>query len=203
MKIIIIGDIHGKFKQYNKIVNNTKYPTIVAGIEGIGFNDKLDSEFKPNKKDKFFRGNHSDPAKCNKFKNYMSDYGYDEKTGIFHIAGADSIDKQWRTPMVDYWPDENISRNKWPEIIELYKKVKPNIVLTHTIPYSMIHLLFPHLEPIKDDTVMLLDELLEIHKPKFHGFGHFHETFKKEINGTTWMCIDELDTYLLETNDWK
>jgi len=204
MKILLLSDLHGKFKQYNDIVNSTEYPTIVLGIEGLGFNDRLDAEFKPNKKDKFFRGNHSDPAKCKAHPNYMGDYGYDEKTGIFHIAGAYSIDKAWRTPMINWWPDEQIPRSEWNNIKKLYKETKPNIMLSHTLPYSMITPIFEgHFKPMQDDTTMLLDMLLEIHKPKLYVFGHMHRSAQKKINGTQWVSLDELETLEICTEDWR
>ena len=36
-KITLIGDVHGKFKEYQKLIDSIENPTIQVGDFGVGF----------------------------------------------------------------------------------------------------------------------------------------------------------------------
>lgn len=198
-KITFIGDVHGKFQEYLDIVSKINHATIQVGDFGLGFYPEKDKNLKLNSKDLFIRGNHDNPEVCNSFVNCLGDYGYDPKTKIFHVAGAFSIDKNMRTPGLSWWADEEVSRYKWGEIMDLYEKSKPEILVTHTIPDDIIyHLSVRGLKAIKSDTGQLFNQLLNIYRPTKWIFGHFHESIRKNILGVEWIGLAELETYELE-----
>ena len=202
MKIItFIGDVHAKFTEYLDILGKIDNPTIQVGDFGLGFHPEIDKSLILNPKDKFFRGNHDDPAVCKSFtNNCMSDYGYDPKTKIFHLAGAFSVDKDIRIERKwEWWHDEEISKFEHGNILTLFEETKPEIVVTHTIPDAMMHhLTIERLKAIRSDTGQLLDKFLEIHKPKKWIFGHMHQSIRKNVLGIEWVGLDELETYELE-----
>ena len=80
--MIVIGDIHGKTKTYQKWIRDNLDPgqfSVQIGDMGLGFvgvglpapgMSPLDLNHK------FFRGNHDNPQKCRAHRNYLGDYDY-------------------------------------------------------------------------------------------------------------------------------
>ena len=125
---------------------------------------------------------------------------------VLFMGGAASIDKNSRTPGVDWFPQEMIS------ISELYKLEEQgldrvDIVISHTCPQEFNPLLNPK-KPYSgweykfwDSSQEVLSELLYMYKPSLWYFGHFHvytKGFFKETN-TKWACLNMIP----ETNWWK
>lgn len=53
--------------------------------------------------------------------------------------------------------------------------------------------LFPYTD--KSITRNLLQSMFEEHQPKLWLFGHHHRSKRKEINGTEFICVKELQTH--------
>jgi len=106
--ILIIGDIHGYTKTYQKFLKtlNPDQRTIQVGDMGLGFS-RVGLPPLPDVH-KFFRGNHDSPEKCRAHKNYLGDFGYLLEDNLFWLAGAFSIDRAWRVQGVSYWIDEEL-----------------------------------------------------------------------------------------------
>lgn len=98
MSLILIGDVHGFTKTYQKWLRQNLDPsqrTLQIGDMGLGFAGVGLHPMEENHK--FFRGNHDSPEKCRAHKNYLGDYGFLEADSLFYIAGAWSIDRAYRT----------------------------------------------------------------------------------------------------------
>lgn len=204
MTITIIGDVHGKTQQYQKMLRQvyTGQRTIQIGDMGIGFKGVGLHEMPQNHK--WFRGNHDNPAKCRANKNYLGDFGYLPEDKLFWLAGAFSIDKDWRIPGVSWWEDEELSYEELASAILLYDQVRPDYVLSHEAPArvgrSMLDgLMGPYFsaktECCMSRTAEALQQMFEIHQPKEWVFGHYHVDKSFEINGTLFTCVAELSTY--------
>lgn len=203
-KIVVIGDLHGKTQQYQKMLRQ-KYAdqrTIQVGDVGIGFKGVGLHEMPL--QHRWFRGNHDNPAKCRANKNYLGDFGYLPEDKLFWLAGAFSIDKDWRIPGVSWWEDEELSYEELASAILLYDQVRPDYVLSHEAPArvgrSMLDgLMGPYFsaktECCMSRTAEALQQMFEIHRPKEWVFGHYHVDKSFEINGTLFTCVAELSTY--------
>lgn len=135
-----IGDVHGKIKEYRRIIRSLPAgaKSLQLGDMGIGFKGvhlfpggSMDYR---NRKHLFIRGNHDDPAKCRKHLCYAGDYGYLSDEKLFYLGGAWSIDHAWRIPGVSWWPDEELNLEELNKAAQLYMESKPEIVATHEAP---------------------------------------------------------------------
>jgi hypothetical protein len=200
MKRLFIGDTHGAWGILNEFLKRYKDHRIIqVGDLGLGFPPTInlatgklfsrDPEFLP-KNFRFLRGNHDNPEACRKYPNYLGDYGVDSETKAFYISGAFSIDKHLRIEGQDWWPDEELSYQELQNVIDLYEKVKPDVVISHTCPSHIImQFMKPPMIP-GHRTEKALGQMWEIHKPKLWIFGHWHRHWDKTILGTRFLCLD-------------
>src|ERR1051326_1585742 len=132
--IILIGDVHGFTQTYQKYIQRLPdgQRTIQLGDMGLGFQGVGLAQMAESHS--WFRGNHDSPERCRAHKNYRGDYGYDETTGIFHIAGAFSVDRDFRIAGVSWWEDEELSYRQLDEAISLYREKRPRFVVSHEAP---------------------------------------------------------------------
>lgn len=207
----IIGDIHGKIYDYRSyaLVSGIRARHIVepersiqVGDFGIGFfspfwHDKEVEWQKEHTQHRFIRGNHDDPDMCKTMPGYIED-GTVENDVMF-VGGAWSIDHGWRTPGVDWWPNEELSQQELEGMINKYEKVKPRVMITHDCPTEAAwHMFiskgdcFPGPQ-IKTRTGEAFQAMFEMHKPELWFFGHWHNTRKMNIEGTEFQCLGELD----------
>lgn len=191
-----IGDVHGKFNQYLKVIEDCD-ASIQCGDMGLGFGKNFP-------KDKvigwhmFIRGNHDNPNVCYQNKNWIPDGRFFVPDSIFCLGGAWSIDWEYRQNYEMmygrkiWWPNEECSVPKLQKIIDFYEEVKPQIVITHDCPVVMAHEIHSQHEWDKSKTRQALDAMFEVHKPDFWIFGHHHVNMTKDIQGTRFICLDEL-----------
>ena len=205
-----VGDVHGYWNQYRNVVKDVEN-SIQVGDMGMGFTSH--SEWAPDsalafeKKFKegnhrFIRGNHDNPKEVAKCSKWIND-GFLEITDlgnkIMYIGGAWSIDWKYRTMGVDIWEDEELSLAYLTYLIEQYKLIKPDIMVTHTAPIGIpagpmgFRILGNGAR-----TELALQEMLEYHRPKYWIFGHWHKDFDKTIDGTRFICLNELSWIDLE-----
>jgi len=191
--MIIVGDIHGRFKELNAIARKHKKETIVQiGDFGFGFGGlfELDASLIESNI-RFFRGNHDNPALCNAHPGCLGDFGVFEN--LFFVAGADSIDKDMRVEGRSWWRDEELTIQQFNEAIDLYSQAKPETVLTHDCPQSITRDYFGI--PEASRTRQGLQAMLDIHRPKLWIFGHHHRHFVKKDDECVFRCLPELQTY--------
>ena len=214
----IIGDCHGaintpspKGKCYRDIIKDCYFSVQLgdmgfnySGLRGIG------------NKHLFIPGNHDNydalPIQA------LQDFG-PVKLGpfsLFYARGEWSIDIKQRTEAMRqgfqkcWWEEEELSFKEMEECLDLYKFCKPDTVLTHGCPASIseevgspgVWAAFGWDGPRTSNTQLLLQNMFEAHQPKLWLFGHYHRKWTKEVNGTTFMCIDELD-HVDFNEDWS
>jgi hypothetical protein len=201
----IIGDIHGDFNEYRRVATeNFDGPTLQLGDFGIGFagpywHDRV-NEFHTSGKHQFVRGNHDNPEKCDEMLGWIPD-GW-VLNGAMFIGGAWSIDYAYRTPGVSWWEDEECSYEHFQDMIEDYKEVKPQVMVTHDGPMKVTEEMFVksghamgglNARLIPTRTGQALQAMLDFHQPKFWFFGHWHKTMQYKYGETNFHCLGELD----------
>ena len=183
----IIGDMHGHFDAYFDFIRSLgNSPSIQVGdlgvgIRGFNFPEKVDGPHF------FIRGNHDNPEVCQKHPNYLGDFGFDQLLGVFFVSGGYSIDRVYQLMTDDYYPDEELTYMQLERAIGEYETVKPEIMVTHDCPHSVLG--------YHNRTCYALQAMLEIHRPRLWLFGHHHEGFTKEIDGTSFICVAQ-DTFV-------
>lgn len=200
--MILIGDLHGKISQYKeliKVAEGFNEKTITLGDNGfysewvIGeeFLSGLDGE---NRRHKWLGGNH-DFYPNKDFKQSLGDFGIWEN--IFYVRGAKSIDRGHRVTGLDWFPDEELEYSRCMEAMDLYESIKPDYMISHTCPQSIKEKMFGFFD--KDSTTVFLENLLlKIHRPKVWVFGHFHQNKVFHEDGTTFICLGELQQINLQ-----
>lgn len=199
--ITIIGDVHGKYQNYLNIVKNHEY-TIQLGDYGFKYESLKDVDHNNHL---IIGGNHDNMDKIINTAHYLGDYGYTELNGInfFWYRGAYSIDRQYRTIGINYWSNEENNIETFIKARELYRKVKPDLVLTHDCPESIVYqMLSPNHRIYQNITNWALQELFNIHQPKRWFFGHHHQSKTIQYGNTKFICLDELETYSLVKDEY-
>lgn len=194
MKIHVIGDIHGKVLPYWDLLQDLDEGYTVQ-VGDFGFSESYEEAENIvdglGERHFFFGGNHDEYPQLPEW--HLGDYGtlpfYD---GAFFIRGADSIDKDYRTPGRDWWPEEQINQFRHDEVVEAYEAAEPSLVLSHTGPGVAIGEMFPGTPRFQTATAHLLDRLWHAHQPKAWVFGHWHEDKQVEAEGTVFTCLSEL-----------
>lgn len=191
----VIGDVHGKYWEYRDLANQAEYSICVGDV---GFNYEVIGGLCK-EHHRIVAGNHENYH--NLTPHFLGDFGTHTVPGfgdIFYVRGAFSIDWQWRTPGKDLFPEEELTEQQMYAAIEEYQRVKPDFVITHDCPLSIIPLM--NLRAIGDDfeigsqrTPRMLDMMWNSHHPKTWLYGHFHTKWKQEVQGTTFQCLKELE----------
>jgi len=88
-----------------------------------------------------------------------------------------------------------------------YQKMKPDVMITHECPRSIskhvgdnkiLEMFGYNPDRFTTKTSELLEMMFQSHQPKVHFFGHYHNNWGAEINGTQFRCLDELSYVELE-----
>lgn len=201
----IIGDVHGKIDILKGIIHpycdNLQIGDL--GFDYDGLKDVGDNFY-------WFPGNHDNYDICFQEKHCLGDYGLVNLGGIdlFYIRGAFSIDVKQRLKheeiygVKSWWDQEQLGINIMASVLKRYELVKPEIVVTHTCPRQVAEIIGNpsalkaygfNPTTFTTNTQQLLQECFKFHKPKLHIYGHFHQTRIDEVDGTTFVCLDELD----------
>lgn len=209
----LIGDVHGNYDEYLKLLPNAEY-TLQVG--DLGFNyTRLTPPNVNTKRHRAIGGNHDNYARNSPqyFKKqpiFLEDFGLHEVPGfppIFYCRGAWSIDHDWRQREaarggpVSWWPEEELTDEQFEAAFQLYERSKPKIVVTHEAPISLVQYVtnpqfclqfgFPA-GTITTRTNTTLQRMLDAHRPKLWCFGHFHRRWDETIDGTRFVCLDTL-----------
>lgn len=210
----LVGDIHGNFNEYSFYtlgVGRTRHMGDVAppdysvqvGDFGIGFytpywHESVNDWMKVHTGHRFVRGNHDDPAMCKTMAGYIAD-GTVEGDVMF-VGGAYSIDKDWRTPGIDWWPDEELSYEELDKMFDKYVETKPRVMITHDCPTHVSYEMFiskglgmENVPVIQTRTAQAFQAMWEEHKPEEWYFGHWHNTRTMTLDGTKFQCLGQLD----------
>lgn len=205
MKIRIVGDIHSKFNLYKNVVSTCE-SSIQLGDFGVGYRTPYGNEFdvvveewqRNNPNHKFIRGNHDNLSQCKFMPNFISDGTYISEYGIFCCGGAWSVDHYMSKEGIDWWADEELSDREFSILIESYETVKPRIMLTHDCPQSVVYPMFKAQYIEKTRTRLALDMMFSIHQPELWIHCHWHFHRREKINGTQFICLEELQSIDIE-----
>ncbi len=203
MKILVTGDVHGRFGNLNSLINKKKPDLIICcGDFGywpnVSWGEPLSNiKLQTAKKLLWCDGNHedhwairdrtTDELAPNIF--YMprgSTYQLDDGRNIIFMGGAHSIDEHLRRIGVDWFPEETISQK---DIMDL-PDCKIDIFITHTCPEELLVDLLPHdSRKQPEPSNYALSELWKIYKPSLWFFGHWHHYITGRMMGTKWFCL--------------
>jgi len=202
----IIGDIHGNWHDYQLLTNpaTAEIPhSVQVGDFGIGFHgdywhDRVNDFHGANTGHRFIRGNHDSPELCRKqMVGWIADGTVEND--VMYMGGAWSIDRDFRTPGVDWWQDEELSHRTLNQMIEVYATVKPRVMITHDAPTLASYYMFVRKGNSFGPTLHLtrtgeaLQAMFEIHQPEEWYFGHWHVTTNMTLSGTKFQCLGICD----------
>jgi predicted phosphodiesterase len=195
--LTIIGDVHGKYKNYHEIIQKKDCYPYTVQLGDFGFNYEILKDVDP-QCHKIVAGNHDNYDQIINFPHYLGDYGLFKLGDVefFFYRGAYSIDHKTRTIGIDWWQNEQLSIDEFNKAMELYANIKPNIVITHDCPSSMVTtMLRPDQRVYQNMTGWALNELLHIHQPDIWIHGHYHVSKKTTYGKTKFICLNELEIY--------
>lgn len=193
----IIGDVHGRWKDYKKLINLIgDEPSIQIGDMGIGFDPYEDPPFTTHSK--FFPGNHDNPDMACKIPNCLGRFGYLSEYDIYFISGAFSIDYKGRVPGYDWWFNEQLNQKEWEIVIKEVEKYKPKIILSHDGPMDICLDMFTPSQIFRNNTGNALQYIYSCHQPEKWIFGHWHRSRQKIVNNTLFVCLAELESLCLQ-----
>ncbi len=199
----LIGDVHGKQTKYLEIANKSVY-SIQLG--DMGFDYSFIEQNLSSDHHKILGGNHDNYTVENgKFSNqpshFLGDFGVysiPEFGDIFYVRGGNSIDKEYRTEGVNWWPLEEITLQQTQEALSFYKKHKPNFVITHECPTDLLDYVgMPKEQALEwgiepSITAKLLQSMFEFHQPAIWCHGHHHKSMFIKYGSTTFISLGEL-----------
>lgn len=200
--ITLIGDVHGKYKRYHEIIREKDRHPFTIQLGDFGFTYQTLDNVDPDRH-KVLGGNHDNYDRIIDYPHYLGDYGHSSLNGIsfFYYRGAYSIDRIYRTIGVDWWQQEELSIEAFMEARELYREVKPNVVLTHDCPEFLVQgYIGINGRVYQNKTNWALSELFNIHQPKVWIHGHYHVSKTTQYGNTKFICLDELEPYKLMPN---
>lgn len=189
--MIFLGDVHGKYNDYLTIIKQHKSSIQVGDF---GFSYECMKGIDPNHV--FIGGNHDNYNKISDCPNYLGRFGqgYNEEIGgFFFVSGAYSIDQWARIEGKSWWRNEELSYDESSRCLSKYVAHQPDIVVSHDCPGIVSAMMFNKTDRTR--TRQLLGEMFARWKPRYHIFGHWHESKRMEINGTQFVCLAELETF--------
>lgn len=197
--ITLIGDVHGKYEKYHRILSRQEENPYTLQIGDFGF--KYDTlKNVDSTKHLILPGNHDNYDTCYNYPHFMYDYGYTSlnRVEFFYYRGAYSIDKQYRTIGIDWWENEQVSIDQFMKARELYREIKPDIMISHDCPDFLASMYIgPDGRMFENLTTWALGELYKVHQPKLWIHGHWHFSKTTIYENTKFICLAELETYRL------
>lgn len=203
-KTRFIGDVHGLKNELALVLHNIPEDVtsvVQVGDMGVGFgqgdywHESLE-DMLSTVNGRFIRGNHDNPSQCREMQTWIKDGRIEND--VMYIGGAWSIDYAWRTKGIDLWDDEELSSQEFYDLLQVYDYVRPRVMVTHDCPLSVSEELFINTgksfsgRQFKTRTGSAFETMFEIHKPKLWIFGHWHCDADRVINGTRFICLNEL-----------
>jgi len=200
--ILVIGDVHQKIIQYYAAVKRHGGRTIQVGDFGFAEYHKWHLNMLDSDKNKINFGNHEDYNYLH-HPHSMGDFSYNASESLMTIRGAFSIDAWQRYEGIDLFAQqEQLNYVEMRNAIELAEKQKPRIIISHDCPEEIrAHFFGIDIKTNPRDksiTTQGLQSLFESHQPDLWIFGHYHSSRNEVVNGTRFICLAELETFLLE-----
>lgn len=212
--MIIIGDVHGKVHAYHRLVRLLKQPTIQVGDFGFKASHEWHRSHMDPEQHKVLFGNHDYYPMLNE-PHSLGDYAFLDG-GIMAIRGAKTFDKMCATWVwhetgehtkeekfevvprhegVDLFEwQEELDYDKCGEVIDKFQEHRPSIVISHDCPAMVRQEMMKDSngEVRKSRTDHMLQNCFEKHQPDLWIYGHYHRFFDRRIEGTRFVCLEEL-----------
>lgn len=188
----IIGDVHGHNERYRRLLQKARF-TIQVGDFGFNYITLSTINYRQHR---ILAGNHDNYDEVENWPHFLGDYGIHNIPGfgnIFFVRGGISIDRHLRIEGVSWWEAEELSMAECYAALAEYKRVRPNFVVSHECPRSIVPFVTKSVQIIPSRTNQLLEQMLSIHTPNQWVFGHYHQSWDAIINGTHFTCLDELE----------
>lgn len=188
----LIGDVHGHYGTYHRLLRKAKH-TLQLGDFGFKYAtlSAVDAE-----KHRIIGGNHDNYDDIGNWPHFLGDYGVHNVPGfgdIFFVRGGFSIDRSGRVEGISWWAQEELSMSACYAALDEYSKIKPDFIVTHECPETVVPYVTSTTLVIRSRTKQLLEQMFAIHKPKQWVFGHYHRSWSKVIEGTHFTCLRELE----------
>ena len=113
--------------------------------------------------------------------------GYVSKRTLF-IGGGESIDRDIRTPGVDWWPEENMSPRQFENIMNINEDIE--VIVSHECPERVIYRVKHYINTSCSHFRVGLDNIFEKFHPFLWIFGHHHKTFDMTIDHCRFICVN-------------
>lgn len=217
-KIMVIGDVHGNFSEMNTLINRRQpkivlacgdfgyWPRVKQYRDGYGRIVKMTKPRVGNTQVHWCDGNHEDheslksaPEDGQIWPNVFyhrrgSTWTLPDGRVILFVGGAESVDKNFRKPGWDWFPEESITQAD----IDALPDIKIDMVISHTCPMEFQMQNNPYFHNPERGSRMALSIVLEKYKPKEWFFGHWHTHVVGEYYDTKWQAVNKL----MDTGSW-
>lgn len=189
--MIILGDIHSNFDRLVEVCNaNRSQIVLQLGDFGVGsiptkfLNDNMPSNAR------FFAGNHDNRPECKNVRGYLGDYG--EFEDIFFVSGANSHDAYRQYLGLSWRADEELTMIQANHCLVQWQQSNKQIIVAHDIPQSFAEYFFLIYD--KSLTRNLLQEMINVRKPKLIVAGHHHRPIRSQLHDIQYvgLKIDEV-----------
>lgn len=213
-KIFVSGDWHGNVLWAQKMIELAAEHEcsrlvqlgdfgIWPGISGVNFLDKLEKQLlEYDVTLGFVPGNHEDWNQIDSWNMPKDEHGHQKiRENLFYlgkvntwtwddvrfasIGGAVSIDEKWRTPQVDWWPQEQLTYDELNQI----RALEPvDVLFSHDCPTTIPMRMMNHLESAMHRGMMNI--AADVLRPKTWFHGHMHIHAKYMYNNTEVYGLD-------------
>ena len=112
------------------------------------------------------------------------------------MGGANSIDKEYRTPGFDWFPEEEITQADLDNCPD--ENTKIDIVISHTVPNSIFNRM--NLLRERESSTFALELIHKTYRPELWYFGHFHQYYEMYSDTTKFIGLDKINGI---TTSWK
>ena len=190
MRVKLLGDIHGRVEVAKDAIGDI--PVIQVGDFGLK-HAWYQTLHMTKKQLMVVGGNHDDYDYYEISPVALGDFGLIPGCkNTFYIRGGVSIDRAMRIEGESWWPQEELNYSRTNDMLDIYEKLKPEVVISHEGPLSATYSMFGRF--MSNWTAKALQEALKIHRPKRWYFGHHHISMSKQLSETEFRClgIDEL-----------
>jgi len=187
--MLLISDVHAQIDKYLNIVNSTTKNTIQMGDFGMKKANDYAIKNMDTDRNKVNFGNHDYYPYLLKKHSLRNFSLINDK--IMTIRGAYSPDRYRRFEGFDWFSNEEMNNNEMTEAVIFYEKHKPKIVVSHDCPSNIRKEYFGYESTITSQGMQIM---LNIHKPALWVFGHYHKHLDIKVDGTNFICLEELKT---------
>lgn len=208
----IIGDVHA---QIDSVINENGRSNYLKLTEGCTYSIQLGDlgdaiayqqigESCDPARHKFLPGNHDDYDHLP--PHALGDFGQSTLGGVpfFFVRGAQTSDQTKRLDLQQrlgkklWWEEEELTLAQVEQAVQAYRLAKPRLMLSHDCPASIRDCLLRELSQADSAkssgsrTCEMLEQMLQVHRPEIWLFGHYHQDWKIQQDGTLFQCLGEL-----------